>query len=232
MSASQVSPMLGILLRMGRSRGFCGRLKADGERCRGPAGCTMNHAAGGSIPANGNAAARSAATAAATGEREASRPERAGLSPRLDGRPALCELRHLRDGDIVRIPGMRGNQRVIGKPMMFPERFDLHVASVDTDDRTNVGQRFSSQLVAERLPSPDSVGLSGRPVRLDSGEWGVLIDNPPDGLAVGDVAPCEVTPRSASKAWMQQTEIKSLSNDHHGHRVAYGRKAASETGAR
>ena len=191
----------------------------------------MNHTASGSIPANGNAAARSAATAAATGEREASRQERADLSQHPDSRPVLCELRHLREGDIVRIPGMMGNQRVTGKPMMFPEGFDLHVASVDTDDRTNVGQRFSSQLVAERLPSPDSVGLSGRPVRLDSGEWGVLIANPPDDLAVGDVAPCEVTTRSARKAWMQQTEIQSLSNDHHGRRVAYGRKAASGTGA-
>ena len=188
----------------------------------------MNHTASGSIPANGNAAARSAATAAATEEREPSRQERADLSQRLDGRPVLCELRHLRDGDIVRIPGMRGNQRVTGKPMMFPERFDLHVTSVSTSDRTNVGERYSSQLVAERLPSPDSVGLSGRPVRLDSGEWGVLISNPPDDLSVGDVAPCEVNTRSARKAWIQPTEIESISNDHHGRRVAYGRKAASE----
>ena len=111
--------------------------------------------------------------------------------------------------------------------MLFPERFDLHVASVDTGDRTNVGQRFSSQLIAERLPSPDSVGLSGRPVRLDSGEWGVLIANPPEDLAVGDVVPCEVRTRSARKAWIQPTEIESLDDDHRGRRVAYGRKSAS-----
>ena len=143
------------------------------------------------------------------------------------GRPVLCELRHLQSGDIVRIPGMIGNQRVVGEPRVLPERFDLHVTSVGTGNRTNVGQRYSSQLIAERLPSPDSVGLSGSPVRLNSGEWGVLITNPGDDLAVGDIVSCEVTPRSARKAWMQPTEIESLSNDRHGRSVAYGRQPTS-----
>ncbi|WP_419943917.1 hypothetical protein [Candidatus Poriferisodalis sp.] len=175
-----------------------------------------------SAPADSSQAAQAAQAAA----------DAAGSDqPAGDDRPVLCELGQLRAGDIVRVPGITDNQRVLYAPRLFPERFDLYTESVRTGDSTNIGTTRGPRTTVERLTSPDSVGLSGWPTKLESGEWGVAIHDPDGMLEAGDTMPCHVLPRSKhTRPWVQMTEVVAVTRDENGGRIVHGRKAAADSG--